>query len=147
MIKVSVGDLSSPALETALQKLTSTQVGVKAAYRFKKLADAVNTHMNWARDAYTKEVVNQFGVFDEKKQLIPAKTPWGFELKEGTDVQQFEKANDEFHKKVLTIDRPPLNILELNDVKLSAADLTALGVFFNDPETAVEGDNVAQLRR
>lgn len=144
-IKLTVGGLSSPGLQMALQKLNGAQVNNKVGYRFKKLNDSFEIEMKKVRDAYTKEVVEKFAKKDDKDKLIPAQVPWGFELKEGTVQEEFDKANEDFHAKEIVIDRNPLSLTDLNDVKISAAELSALGPFFIDPEEQESPHNVAHL--
>ena len=149
MIKTTIGALSSPGLNMTFQKLNGAQVNTKTAYRFKKLHDQFEITMKKIREDYEKEVVSKFAEKDEKGKLIPEQCPWGFKLKADVKQEDFDAANDEFHKREAIVNRLPLSIADLNEVKISAAELSALDVFLVDPETVTEEDtsNVAQLRR
>jgi len=147
-IKTTIGALSSPTLSMALQKLNGAQVNTRTAYRFKKLHDAFNASMKQCQEKYKKDVVEVYAEKDEKNEIIPEQSPWGFKLKEGTDQVKFDEANKTFHDQEVVIPRPPLALSELTDVKISAAELTALNHFLADPEdTEIVSDNVAQMRR
>jgi hypothetical protein len=147
MIKTTIGGLSSPGLNMALSKLNGAQLDSKTAYRVKKLHDAFESQMKKIRKAYTDEVVDKFAEKDEKGNLIPEQCPWGFKLKADVKQEDFDAANDEFHKREAIIDRPALTFGDLNGVKISAAEISALGDFLSDPENEEAPANVAQIRR
>jgi len=149
MVKMTIAELSAPGLGAVLGKLSQAPLNdVKKIYRFKKLADSYNKAMNVVREEYKTLVVKVFGEFDEKGNVLPDQKPWGFKLKDESQQAEFDKANDEFHKREISMERDPLALNELTGVTLSAADLNNLGKLLVDPEdNQAAMDNISQIRR
>jgi hypothetical protein len=146
MITTKIGELSGQGLGMTFQKLLGVQTTIGVAIRFKKMHDAYESAMKKIRSDYTEQVVRKYGVFDDKDQLVPDQTPWGFKLQEGVVQEEFDKANDDFHQQEITIDREPLTLADFREVKISASELTCLAPFLAEDGDPSNG-NVAQLRR
>lgn len=146
MIQTQYNVVSNQSVMMVLRKLGGSQVNSNTAYQIKKLIDAVQAAMKKMSDDYREQIGKIYGVLDEKGELIPAPTPHGFTPKEGLDEAVLSAAVAEFGKKEITIDRWPLTLQQLVDVKLSAMDLDALGPFLADPEAQAPAE-VTQLRR
>ena len=127
-----------------LQKLANSPVSTQTAYRIKKLIDKVDTAMKKIADDYKATIGKTFGELDEKGEIVPEGNPHGFKLKEGVSQEELLKAVEEFGKTPVEIDRLPLFISDLNEVKMSARDLSSLDIFLQDPETG-EPAPVTQL--
>lgn len=144
MIKISIGTLSQPGLQMALQKLKGSQVSQKTAYQILKVCRKVDQTLKKVRDEYTDQIVKKYGVFDEKGNLTVDPQPWGFKLQDGVQAN-FEADNEAFHRRELELDCLPLTQQELMEIKTSAAELSALGLFFQDPELIPTDEKIVQL--
>lgn len=117
-----------------LQKLAHSQTSVQVAYRIKKLIDHVNQKMKHASKHYQDTLGKKYGKLTEKDEITPTMNDYGFELAEGADEESLKKEVAEFGEKEVTVDRAPLTVRDLDGIKLSAGEITALDVFLEDPE-------------
>ena len=134
MIKTTNGVISSQMLTMTLQKIGQAPVASNIAYRIKKLLDAVNIKMKKISEDYKTVIGKKYGELDEKGEIIPENNPNGFKMKEGADMEAMLKDLEDFSKLPIEIDRWPLTLRDLADVKMSAAEVSALDCFLADPE-------------
>lgn len=109
-----------------------------------KVCRKVDETLKKVRDEYTDQLVKKYGVFDEKGNLTPDQQPWGFKLQDGVQAN-FDADNEAFHRRELELDCQPLGITELSEIRTSAAELSALGLFFQDPELIPTDEKIVQL--
>lgn len=120
MIKISYEKVVSGEFTMAMQKLTSTPLETKTAYAIKKLADGLQSARNKIQNEFEKQILSKYAKKDEAGKMIQP-----VEIVE-TMKADYEKDQTEFGKNVATIDRPKLSFAQLEGLKLSARDLSAI---------------------
>lgn len=148
MIKTTNSVLSNQTLQMVLIKIGQSQVQSKLAYKIKKFLDAINTEMTRVSKEYREEIGKKFGDLDEKGKIVFEPNPFGFKLKEGTNPEEVTQAIDAFNKKEVTLERDPLTLTDLVDIKISAAEFLAMDAFIADPaEMEMVHDKITHLKR
>jgi hypothetical protein len=111
--------------EPALQPICGLKLSAKSAYHLKKLAQLVaieTKHFHTERDALITE-------------LGTKRDEGGFELKpDSLRWEEFVTRVGELAAVDVTISWGPITLALLGDEKVSAAELTALGPLFAEPE-------------
>lgn len=133
MIKTTYAKITNQNFTRAIQKLASLPLPTKTAYNVKKMVDAIQTARKTVSTAF-EQVVQEYGQKDADGKLVrPKDDPNGFEIEE-TKMDEFTKAQDAFGQREIEIPRHKLLLEAFTNVSLSAAELSALDAFFDDPE-------------
>ena len=143
MIRLKYKQVTDGNLIQALQKLVRTPLNTQVAYRVKKIADAYSKAREQIGKEYQEQVVEKFAEKDEKGVIIPdAESLGGFKINE-TDTTEFVAIHEAFGMKDFVIERDPLWVGDLGDVKFSALELTTLEPFVS--EDRIIGGNVVPM--
>lgn len=143
MIKMTYQQVSGFEFTRAMQKLAQTPMSTKVAYNIKKLADAMNKQREVISQEYQRDIVDKYAKKDEKGELVrPEGQPQGFDI-DAEKVEEFQKVQEDFGKREFTIERFKLTLADLEQVKLSASELTALEPIYQEhPVDTTEGNVV-----
>lgn len=128
MITISYQQLMNQGFMMAMQKITNTPLPTKVAYQLKKITDDLQKHRIRVGDEYTAEILKKFAKLNDKGEIegmgeIPEERQ-----------EAFSKAQDEFGKKTVSVDRFKIALQDLEGAKLTANDLTNLDAIISDPE-------------
>lgn len=133
MIKTTYSKVTSPRLTTAVQKLVGLSLPTKLAYSVKKMVDAIQTARKTISSEFEK-IVQEYAQKDDKGALVrPKDDPTGFEIPDDK-MEAFTKAQKDFGDREIVIPRHKFSLEAFMHVNVSAADLSALDAFFDDPE-------------
>lgn len=121
--------LYNQQLDTAMDKLLSTDFDGATAYNIKKLWDGFGKSFKVMQTEY-KEILKAHAMLDEKGEVItPENDPGAFKIKEGEEVK-FNEAVQALMDKTFFIPKvSKLNfsqLMECPNLKLSSKDLVAL---------------------
>ena len=142
MFQITRKQLSTGGFRAAIQKLSTQELPVKAAYNVKKLTEAVQKAMRQIPIDYEEQVGKVYGEKD------PATGTWKSNDDGSLTVLEDKKeayiaAEKAFADGLVTIDRNKLEFETLYGLKLSAAALTALEPILTEPSEAPPAEVVS----
>lgn len=134
MIEMTYNQVSSFDFLRTIQKVAAIPTNPKTAYKIKKLVDAIQRQKKIISGEYQKEIVDTYALKDEKGELVkPKEGPHEFEVIP-EKREEFQTAQNDFSTRTFKIDRTPLTIDELGDMKITAAEINNLGPILADAE-------------
>lgn len=129
MIKITAGELLKPEFMHACKKLHgATGLGAKTAYQAAKIIEALNKELNIVRDQH-KNLAFEYGELSEGGGLVPTEQEPYFKIKEGKEVSEYQAKVAELLAVEITVEREPLKLDAVSEVKLSPAEVSALSSF------------------
>jgi hypothetical protein len=132
-----------------VQKLvTIPLVTPQATYQLKKIFDNLRAYSTKIQEELEEVLVKPFAMRDEKGEIIrPEGRPMDFDIAPEKRAD-FEKAQEEFYNKTLTVDRVKLKLSDFSRTPLSVADLDALTPILDmEEEVMLRSDkNVVSLK-
>jgi hypothetical protein len=130
-VTIEYHQIRNYAFMQAMQKIANLPLSAKGAYRLKKTIDKVEAGMKTVRTEYKTEVLDKFYQKNDDGSYKPASAPGEqgslqFVLNEGFTTADVTKAEEEFSKKVMTLDVYKLSFAELGDAKFTAGEVNSL---------------------
>lgn len=132
MIKLTYKQLSNYQFQTAMQKIAATPTNNRAASRIRHVIKATQVLIEKMGENFKKDVLENYATKDEKGN-VKYDTQGNPEI-DTTKAEEFSKDQEEFGKREAFIDREALTSEDLQDTKLSASELLAIGDVFSDDE-------------
>ena len=133
MILMKRKDITQMHFTMTLQKMAQQPFTSKTSYRWKKMLDAVNAAKKKVSTEYINQIAKVHGVVDGEN-AAPDDNEYGFKLKEDVDADVVKKESDAFGEADVEIDRDPLTLADFEDMKVTPAELSALGAVVSDQE-------------
>ncbi len=135
-VAIKYVDLNSFALATAMQKIKNTPTLAAKASQIRKVVKKYDEATALTKEKYKTDLGD---VYHDKNadgtpKMVETAEGKEFALKEGTQ-EEYKKVVDEFGKRTYEFNLSeftPLNPTILSDVKLTAADIEALGPLFSE---------------
>lgn len=125
--KLTYNEIGNFQFQKAIQKLNSSVTDQLTAYKIRKITSKLKSYRAQIAEEYTKELAEKYAKRNEQGKYDAQNwTP-----EEGKQ-EEFMKAQEEFGKKEIFIDRLPLTFNEMKDIKMSAEEQEALGAMFDD---------------
>lgn len=127
--KLTYMEISNFDFQKAMQKMESAPTDGFTAYRIGKISAALKNARKKITDEYKNEIVEKYakrdadGKYDENNFVPNEET-----------LADFQQAQDDFGKREIFIDRHPFTIADIKDIKLSSAEMTALGNAFDSSD-------------
>lgn len=145
MIKMSYHEISNFGFTQAVQKLAGTPMNTRLAYAIKKIVDELNRGRKKVSTEYQAEIVAKYAKKDAEGKIIhPEGHPEAFDIDE-THKEAFTKDQEAFGIREYEINRAKLTLADLDNVKLSAQDLSMLEPLYEgEPDEVPE--NVKAIR-
>jgi hypothetical protein len=126
MIQIRYDKLASQQFAVAFQALANAKLGIKAVYAVKKIGDALTSARKKVNDDY-RALVEQYAEKDAKGmvKLADEKDEHSFVIQE-TQKPAWAAACKDFDAKTVQLDRPKIDVTQLDQAGLTAASLSAL---------------------
>ena len=146
MIEIRYSDLSHIAFNEAFGIIEGTKTDGFTARKIRKMKEAIKRARDQIAKDWQDEVVEKFAKRDEsgniKVEPISELNPMGFVLDE-TKKDEFQKFYETFGERKAQIDRLPLNMVDLKDMRISARDEEILAPILDD----ADGERAMGLKR
>lgn len=107
-------------------KLFSTPMKGKTTLKLKKIFECLINQSKIIQEEAAQELEGKYAKRDEKGEVIrPEKDPFGFEI-DDAKAEEFAKAKEAFHKKEFVLNRAPIGLDDLSDIKLTVNEMTIM---------------------
>lgn len=127
--KVTYSKMSSFQFQKVLQKLETAATDGFTAYRIRKIATKLKSYREQIANEYKKQIMDKYAKRDEKgeykeEDFVPMEDK----------VNEYNKALEDFGKNEVFVDRHPLTIADIKDIKITAEEMEAMGEMFDDSD-------------
>lgn len=136
-VRMTYSQLTSFIFAQICQKLASTPTDGKTACRIRQITRGTNEARTKVIKEYEADITEVYAKRDENGVIIrPEGQPKGFTAAEGKEAES-ESAQEEFVKREIELECIPLTLADLKDIKITPAELEALGGFFTETPASV----------
>lgn len=140
MIKIPYSKFSTFEFQSACNKIASTPTDGNSAYKIRKILKELKDARAKIAEEYRKELMDVYAVRDaEGKYTEETFAPIA------EKAEEFQKAQEKFGEKEVTVLRPLLTLHDIRDMKLSANEQEALSLILDD-SSAEKPDAPAMMR-
>ena len=127
--KMTYAAMSSMELQKAMNKLENAPVHGFKAYAIRKLSNAMKVGRQQIAQEYKDQIIDKYA-----KKDADGKYDVNNFVPDEALMEDFQQVQDQFSNREFFIDRHPLNISDIQDIKISASEMEALGAAFDDSD-------------